>query len=189
MGKFLIGLILGVAIAGGVVFYLNNAPMKFVNKISNPNDGNNTISSAPITLLPGTKIQDAGVNTSETSNQNAKDGEYDFYQILPDKNNESSTSGDAVTSAPSQTAQQSLPKDIPAKYFIQAGVFTDVAAANNMQAQIALMGYEAKVKPANGTAGTVNRVILGPYPSVDDANNVQQVLKENSIRTTILKAK
>jgi ABC-type lipoprotein release transport system permease subunit len=49
MNKFIVGLILGIAIAGGLAYYLNNAPSQFVNKVTN-NEGNgiDSNSSSPI---------------------------------------------------------------------------------------------------------------------------------------------
>lgn len=178
MGKFLIGLIIGVSIAGGVVYYLNNTPVKFENKLGNTQESGVSNGVDPTILAPGTKIQET-TNQSAPAKEDASGGDYDFYQILQDKNNK----GDSAN----PIAKQESAVKTTTTYYIQAGVFSDLSAANNMQAQLALQGYEAKIRAIKSGTTVVNKVLMGPYTSENEVNNIRQELKSNGIKTTIIK--
>ena len=178
MGKFLIGLIIGVSIAGGVVYYLNNTPVKFENKLANTSESMTNGDEQPTMLSPGTKIQETN-GQPNSGKHDASAVDYDFYQILQDKNNNSNQES-------TQVLRESITKNTSV-YYIQAGAFNDISAANNMQAQLALQGYEAKVKSTKIHSGMINKVLMGPYTSDVDANKIRQELKNNGISTTILK--
>jgi hypothetical protein len=82
MNKFLIGLILGIAIAGGVAFYLNSMTNQFENKAANRESGSMITNSGPLILAPGTKLQEF---REKESKDNASAVNYDFYDILQGK--------------------------------------------------------------------------------------------------------
>lgn len=173
MGKFLVGLILGVAIAIGVVYYLNNSQTQLVNKFGNDQQGNTT-NSNPVVLLPGTKIKELG--NPNNSNVNQDESDYDFYQILQSK----------------KISQSLAPNDMNKHqpnmvYIVQAGSFSDLSAANDMKVRLALQGYEAEIKNISKDSGVVIRVILGPYDSETEAKNIQQELAQSKIKSTIVK--
>ena len=62
--KFIIGLLIGIGLAGGVAFYLNKAQNPFVDKGLNGNNASDPISQIknnlqPLILAPSTKMQEA----------------------------------------------------------------------------------------------------------------------------------
>lgn len=180
MNKFIIGLILGIAIAGGIAFYLNNAPSQFISKVSHNESGGITTSSSPIILAPGTKLQEIdSAPTTSVDNQavgsanNASAPDYDFYNILQGKKANAST-------APQPAAKVS-------KYYIQAGAFSDQNLANDMKARLALLGFDALIKSQQDNGKMINRIIVGPLNSEAQAMEIIRQLANDDIKATLIK--
>ena len=69
-------------------------------------------------------------------------------------------------------------------YWLQAGAFSEEKEADNLKAKIALTGLEAAVRPVSiPDKGTLFRVRLGPYQSLDDANRIKAALAQNGVFT------
>ena len=180
MNKFLIGLILGIGIAGGLAFYLNSAPMQFANKnVSNKDASGSIGASGPITLAPGTKIQEEVPNNNIASKPvaSAPTPSYDFYDVLQGK--------EAAKNASSASAQQ---KPKVTRIFVQAGAFYDMDAANDMKARIALLGLDAKIKSERDGEKIVNRVILGPLPDEEQAQQIIKRLADEQIDSALVRS-
>ena len=180
MNKFIIGLILGIAIAGGLAYYLNNVPSQFVNKVTNNQSGSISPSaSAPVILAPGTKYQVAESNVvarpSAPADTNASAPSYDFYDVLQGKK--------AASSASAETTAKK-----PTRYYLQAGSFSSQNLANDMKAQLALLGIDAKIKSKQDNGKMINRIIIGPFNSEDDANDTISTLNDNGITATLIKS-
>ncbi|MCC2625109.1 MAG: hypothetical protein K0R14_982 [Burkholderiales bacterium] len=180
MNKFIIGLILGIAIAGGLAYYLNNAPSQFVNKVTNNQSGVITPNaSAPIILAPGTKYQEAESTASAKAvpdaETNASAPSYDFYDVLQGKK--------AASSATSATPAKKL-----TRYYLQAGSFNSQNLANDMKARLALLGVNAKIKSKQENGKMINRIIIGPFNSEDEANETMGTLKDSGINATLVKS-
>ncbi len=171
MNKFLVGLIIGIAIAGGVAFYLNNAPMQITEKnVSNKSDSNVIGASGPITLVPGTKLQEEVPGSAKPT---ASTTSYDFYDVLqgkPASKNSSDTEA--------KKAEQ---------IFVQAGAFEDEDAANDIKAKIALLGFDSRIKAEHSGDKIINKVIIGPLPNEDEAKQVLQQLSNEEINATLVK--
>jgi cell division protein FtsN len=73
-------------------------------------------------------------------------------------------------------------------YWLQAGAFTEEREADNLKARIALTGLEASVRPVTvPDKGTLYRVRLGPYQSLDDANRIKTALSQNGVGAAIIR--
>jgi cell division protein FtsN len=73
-------------------------------------------------------------------------------------------------------------------YWLQAGAFSEEREADNLKAKIALTGLEAAVRPvAIPNRGTMYRVRLGPYQSIDDANRNKATLSQNGVAAAIIR--
>ena len=73
-------------------------------------------------------------------------------------------------------------------YWLQAGAFAEEREADNLRARIALTGLEAAVRPvALPERGTLYRVRLGPYQSLDDANRIKATLSQNGVGAAIIR--
>jgi cell division protein FtsN len=100
---------------------------------------------------------------------------FDFYKVLP---------GDAAGEMPST---QPPAADAPT-YYLQAGAFQNPDDADNLKAQLALLGIEAAIQTAEvADKGTLHRVRVGPFSAMDDVNRTRSVLTQNNIPATLVK--
>jgi len=178
-GGFLIGMfvgvVLGLAVALGIAFYLNKAPMPFVT--AKPAEAKKDAGKAPaIAGLP------------QGSTVPPEKPKFDFYKILPGQEEPVSEKElRQQARAAAKSSQQEASKDV---YFIQAGSFQNPADADNQKARLAILGFESSVEPANlPDKGTWYRVRLGPYTKVDEINKVRQALAQNGIDASLVKIK
>jgi len=138
-GGFLLGIftgvVIGLAVALGIAFYLNKAPMPFLSaKPSKPEPKNGK--GAPIAGLPqGSSAPAAGEKPK-----------FDFYKILPGQEETVSEKELQARARAASRGQQDSAKDV---YFIQAGSFQNPAEADNQKARLAILGFESSVEPAN----------------------------------------
>jgi cell division protein FtsN len=74
-------------------------------------------------------------------------------------------------------------------YWLQAGAFAEEKEADNLKAKIAFTGLEATVRAVNiPDKGTLYRVRLGPYQSLEDANRIKTALTQNGVGAAIIRA-
>ena len=66
--------------------------------------------------------------------------------------------------------------------------FAEEKDADNLKAKIALTGLEATVRTVSiPDKGTLYRVRLGPYQSLDAANRIKSALSENGVGAAIIR--
>ncbi len=194
VGMF-IGLVLGVGMAAGVVWYLNKSPLPFVEKVQPPSTrsaGKNGDATQPLALpgKPGDPVPEK---------------RFQFYDILPGK-------ADAVPDkAPKQDAGAQEPKKDEAKkddakkedakkddkkdeskesktpLFLQAGSFSTAQDADNQKAKLAFMGIEAVVQQVMVQDKTFYRVRVGPYTKIDELNKVRAELAKSGVEAQLSK--
>jgi cell division protein FtsN len=123
------------------------------------------------------------------------------YQLLPGE--KEATDKDAkpapkVASVPAVAPQPAPPKpgsspSLPKAhsgetYWLQAGAFAEEKEADNLKAKIAFTGLEATVRAVDiPNKGTLYRVRLGPYQSLDDANRIKGALSQNGVGAAIIR--
>lgn len=163
-----IGLILGLCLAVGVAWYMNKTPIPFLTSVKPPEE------TAAVT---GKTI----VKPDEKTTQQIEKPRFEFYKILPG----------AEEPVTEQQLKQAAKSGAPAEnYLLQVGSFQNPADADNLKAQLALMGVEAGVEPIElPEKGTWYRVRVGPYTKVEDINRVRQTLAQNGIDATLVKIK
>jgi len=180
LAAVLVGMVLGLALAGGVAWYVLKRPNPFVN-----NAPHETVKLAPDPVkpapLPVAKAPEAASAEAAASGVASAVGDgkprFEFYKVLTDK-------PDAAM--PVQAAAKSADKT-PAKeaYFLQAGAFGNADDADKLKAKLAMLGMEASVQDATLPDKTVwHRVRLGPYKSADEMNKASAVLKQNGVKAT-----
>ena len=191
----IIGLLLGIVIALVVALWLNKTAIPFMER------------SKP--LEPPPKLESKIQPKSDTREaQKAGDGaatkpapeksRFEFYQILPGEKDASTkdsknvprkpveTSAETPTQAP-KTADRP-PGAIRELYFLQAGAFQSESDADNLKAKIAFIGLAANVKPVTlPDKGTLFRVRLGPYQSLEEVNRIKSALSENGVGAAVVK--
>jgi cell division protein FtsN len=195
-----VGLVIGLAIAFGVVFYLNKATLPFQLKgdgaakteksPDKPGTTNGTTTPAPLPGKPGDKVSDKQ--------------RFEFYGILEGKQpaNPGSAPSSAPNTAPSSAAAAASPAAPPAAaaaeskpatnevFFLQAGAFQKPADADNLKAKLALSGLEAGVQEVSiPDKGTMHRVRVGPFRSLDEMNRVRTQLSQAGVQASVVKQK
>lgn len=76
--------------------------------------------------------------------------------------------------APTDTKIKPLPIDLPAQFFIQTGAFKKTADADTLRDKLTALA-PAKVVPTRLGTDDFNAVLLGPIPTMSDA---QRLLKQ-----------
>lgn len=99
---------------------------------------------------------------------------FDFYKVLP---------GDAPADLPAAPA----PAAPVVRYYLQAGAFQNPADADNLKAQLALLGVEATIQTSEvPDKGLFHRVRIGPL-SLDEIERTRSLLAQNKIPATLVK--
>ena len=100
---------------------------------------------------------------------------FDFYKVLP---------GDAQGELPPSTA----PATPTTRYFLQAGAFQNADDADNLKAQLAMLGVEAVIQTGEvADKGVLHRVRVGPFQAMDEVNRTRSLLTQNNIPVTLVK--
>ncbi len=199
----IIGLLMGVGLALGLAIWLNRASTPFVEK------------ERPVDALPTMPAKPgAPVAAAKTEGDKPR---FDFYQILPGEKGGDKGADKAVDKAPEKIADKAdkstkvelradkaVAPPTPAKpephakpeikpastevFMLQAGAFQNQTDAENMRAKVAFAGFEASVRPVNlPEKGTLYRVRLGPYKSLDEVNRIKTVLSQSGIGAAVVK--
>jgi cell division protein FtsN len=190
VGMF-IGLVLGVCIAAGVVWYINRAHTPF-------------IAPAKPTAPPATADKPGGA--AQPLPLPGKPGDpvpekrFQFYDILPGKADAVPDKADAKKDeakkedskkdeAKKDDAKKPDPKkdELKQPIFFQAGSFTSPQDADNQKARLALMGLEANILQVMVQDKTFYRVQLGPFRTLDEANKARSELAKAGIDASPIK--
>ena len=167
-----IGVLLGLAIAGGVAWYLQKTPGEFLNP------------EKPLTEKASPAIVTPAPATAGTDKPR-----FEFYKVLTDKQDATpptKTTGDKSESGSKQTDAQAAAKEI---YYLQAGSFPNADDADKLKAKLAMLGMEANVQTATiPDKGVWHRVRLGPYKGLDNMNVARSMLKQNGVEAEPMRA-
>lgn len=170
-----IGLVLGVLLCAGVMWYINGSSLPLrVRDVVPPAA---PVGSEPEALpgKPGDKVR--------------VKPRFDFYETLPGKQAwQPATEAvpDAAVIEPPPAVKP--PGAVPASFILQAGAFSSAEEADNLRARLALMGLESSVQ-LHAVAGkdTLYRVRLGPFATMDDLKRVRAELAENGIEAAVVR--
>ena len=174
----MIGFVLGLGVAAILAFVLTRMPNPFDSR-------------------PGKASDVVTPNLSSVERENVKSGDrprFDFSKILPGTEDRRVARDDAAPPAADKAVSiikaSSAPADggLSGKYFLQAGAYQNAADAEDQRAKLALMGIEASMQSVDvPDKGTVNRIRLGPYSSVDEMNQVKADLLKRGVTTAVIK--
>jgi len=185
IGMF-VGLVLGVCLAAGVVWYLNKSPLPFVEKVQSPaKQAANGQPQQPMALpgKPGDPVPEK---------------RFQFYDILPGKadavpdKNGKPVAKEEVKNNEGKDTKKEEPKKEESKesktpLFLQAGSFSTAQDADNQKAKLAFMGHEAVVQQVMIQDKTFYRVRVGPYTKIDELNKVRAELAKSGIEAQLAK--
>jgi cell division protein FtsN len=185
LAAVLVGMVLGLILAGGVAWYILQRPNPFVNTA--PHE---TVKLAPDPVKPAPvpvvklapqPVSSVGAVSGVASGVGEDKPRFEFYKVLTDKPDASAK----------QTAKvgDKIPPKAKENYFLQAGAFTNGDDADKLKAKLAMIGMESVVQTATLPDKTVwHRVRLGPYKSTDEMNKVLAALKQNGVNATPMRA-
>lgn len=84
--------------------------------------------------------------------------------------------------------QVNNPPPVKEKIFLQAGAFRRIDDAENMKAQLALLGIFASIQPTDlAEKGMLYRVRIGPFNSKADSDRTNTSLRENGIEAQFVR--
>jgi cell division protein FtsN len=86
---------------------------------------------------------------------------------------------------PASSTPADISQDI---YILQAGSFRNVSDAEELKAQLALLGSIATVQKVTVNGQTWHRVRIGPFQGAREANEMRQMLSSNQVETLVMKA-
>lgn len=154
----LCGALVGVLISSSIFIKFNAAPQPTKNK------------------------QLASINQAKAKakpKQTTKAAKFEFYTVLP-----TMETGATVVE---QTKQKPIAAPTPTKYLLQVKIFNELVAADELKAALTLAGFEAKIEPIKKDNGTWYRIVMGPFPTEQQASEQQKLLAKQNIFSTVLK--
>jgi cell division protein FtsN len=164
----LFGLGLGLIVAVGV--YLR-AP----STASPPFDGREADApAAPQAAAPARP-------TTVAPDSEPAESRFDFYEILPQIEV-------AVPEAAQRTIRASRPRptETPGSFLLQVGSFSAAGDADRLQANLALLGFEAHIQRVTIDQAVFNRVRIGPIADLDAAKRAQRRLRDAGIDALLM---
>lgn len=202
----IIGLLLGVIISLAVALWLNRLSNPFLDKAKPleplPKLSNTQPPPPPDAAKAAAEkakgVPDKGAEKVPAKAEKGKEGRprFEFYNILPGEKEVTDKEVKAAKAAPPAPAAPGKPGSSPSApkafsgeiYWLQAGAFGSEADADNLKAKIALSGLEASVRPVSTPdKGTLYRVRLGPYQSLESANRIKTALSQNGVGAAIIR--
>jgi cell division protein FtsN len=188
----IIGLLLGIVLALGVALWLNRLSNPFVDK------GKPIEPLSKIGPAQPPKPDEKGAGDKPAGQPKSDRPRFEFYQMLPGDKEVTDKEVKAAAEKPrAKEGAKTGPGSSPAQpkphtgetYWLQAGAFASETDADNLKAKIALTGLEAAVRPVQvQDKGTLYRVRLGPYQSLEDANRIKSALSQNGVGAVIIRA-
>jgi cell division protein FtsN len=181
-----IGLVVGMLVSAGVVWYLNRSPAPFAGTNRTLPRPENAPAPAPL-ALPGKP----GDPIPETSPDKPR---FDFYKILPGNSDTLPAPTRPGNASTAPTAAAPAPKpDVPAKdilpepLFLQTGSFQTASDADGQKARLAMMGIEAAIQQVMVQDKVWYRVRIGPFKKSDDLAAVRSGLARQGIQANTVK--
>ncbi len=112
---------------------------------------------------------------------------FDFYNMLPEMEVVVPEEELDQPAAPRPNAEPTTAK--PERYLVQVGSFRRTEDADRMRAQLALLGFEAKVVSAKiNDKDTRYRVRSGPYQGAPAVNAARKRLADNGFNSIVIRA-
>jgi cell division protein FtsN len=138
-------------------------------------------------------VDDNSADTSEVAAEGEETAEpkkprYDFFTVLPEMEvvvpeqelNRKADTPEPLTDKPANSA--------PDNYILQVGSFRNTSDAEQLKAQLALLGSIATVQKVTVNDETWYRVRIGPFADARAANEMRRTLANNQIETVVMKA-
>jgi cell division protein FtsN len=124
--------------------------------------------------------QDRAKANAKAEDKKSAKPRFDFYTILPEM--------EVIVPDTRNKAGQAASVDKPGTYFLQVGSFRSYGEADNLKAQLALLGVESKIEAVTSNNNeTWHRVRVGPYQDLRELNKIRTRLLNNNISAILLR--
>ena len=180
LGMF-VGLVLGLAIALGVAFYLNKTPLPFLGK---PKPRRRRTRAKPAKPRRSPACRRARANRAPT-----RKPKFDFYKILPG-------SEEPVTEKELKAARRARPRQgstgsRQGRLFHPGGLVPEPGRRRQPEGARSRSSASSRAssRPPCPTREPGTACGMGPYTKLDDLNRVRQVLSQNGIDASLVKIK
>jgi cell division protein FtsN len=204
----LIGMVIGVGMAAALAWYITQSPSPFVQKeqviaktpvdIPKPPTDNAKLAPPSGTAISGTPPATSTGSGQALPASGVVDGKprFEFYKVLTDKQDATVTVSPKPTEKSSDKPQPAKPKTVESKptaanepYFLQAGSFSNADDADKLKARLAILGFESSTQTATiPDKGVWHRVRTGPYKNTEEMNRARNLLKQNGVDATPMRA-
>ncbi len=195
----LVGMVVGVALAAGLAWFIMRSPSPFVNKepVVKPAAEIAPIEKAVVEVAKPV-VDAARPKIEAASGVDDAKPRFEFYKVLTDKP-EAATAPVSTDAAPKaadkpkadKTADKPVEKASDSKTssakanYLQAGSFASPSDAENLKASLAMKGMEASVQAVTIPGkGIWHRVRVGPFASEKEMNSALGTLKLNGMDAT-----
>jgi len=156
----------------------------------------------PVASASGTALIDDKEKPKE-----AEKPRYDFFTVLPEmevvvpeqelqrkaaKTPEpaaSASSKDVSSSAGTASGTKATAATEVDRYILQVGSFQDAGEAEQMKAQLALIGFTASVQTVTVDGTSWHRIRVGPFDGAREAEDMRRMLADNQFTPLVMKAK
>ena len=116
----------------------------------------------------------------------AKRPRFEFYTMLPEM--EVAVPENELTANTTAATQQAESKNVT--YVLQAGSFRNLAQADRLKAELALIGMPAKIQTVSIEGGNKwHRVRVGPFTNLQALNEARTELQSNGLKVMVLKSR
>lgn len=172
---FLAGLVLGLGIAVVVALFVTRAPVPFVKKAHRAPESVTAPRNGEALPDPNAPL---GARTREG------DGAAPAVAQPPQPAPQTPAAG--APAAPGAPAAQQ-PAPAAEGFLLQAGAFRSSDDAEGMKARLALLGFEARVVPADVNGQPMYRVRIGPFAKQEDAARARARLIDGGIEASVIR--
>lgn len=172
---FLAGLVLGLGIAVVVALFVTRAPVPFVKKAHRAPESVTAPRNGEALPDPNAPL---GARTREG------DGAAPAVAQPPQSAPQTPAAG--APAAPGAPAAQQ-PAPAAEGFLLQAGAFRSSDDAEGMKARLALLGFEARVVPADVNGQPMYRVRIGPFAKQEDAARARARLIDGGIEASVIR--
>ena len=163
---FLLGVVTGLGIAAAAALLITKSPVPFVEKVQKV-----TADVDPAQKLAGSVDPNQRLNEAPEAPQAEVEGGVKTVVVA------------APAATPkSAPAQQAAPA---ASFWVQVGAFQTSAAAEERRAVLAMSALEAQVDKS----GNLWRVRVGPFADKKAAAEIQSMLNDQGIKSTVMQQK
>lgn len=132
---------------------------------------------------------------------------YDFFTVLPEMEVvvpeqelqrkaaktpapvASANSKDASSSAGTVHSTKATAATEVDRYILQVGSFQDSGEAEQMKAQLAMIGFTASVQTVTVDGTSWHRIRVGPFEGAREAEDMRRMLVDNQFKPLVMKAK